>query len=164
MGISAKLGIAAVVVAVAGAALFSADTTNAAMTVWAAIKERQAAMKSISKDWKVIQAFVKDGEGTAADVAAKAEAIAATSKQIPALFPKGSGRGDFSDKETRAEPKIWSDWAGFENAATVMVTQSTKLAELAKTGDAALIKEQAGQTGKLGCGGCHKAYRGAKAK
>lgn len=164
MGISAKLGVAAIVVAVAGTALFSADTISAAMTGEAAIKARKDAMKSLSADLKVIRAYVKDGKGTPQDVEQKASAMAATAKQIPVLFPKGSGRGDFSDKETRALPKIWADWPGFETASTALVTEAGKLAEIAKTGEKAMIAEQAGELGKVGCGGCHKAYRGAKAK
>jgi cytochrome c556 len=164
MGISAKLGIVAIVAAVAGTAFFSADSIQAAMGGAEAIKARKAAMKSLSADMKVIRAFVKDGKGTAADVEKKAAAIAATAKQIPALFPKGTGRPDVSDKETRAVAKIWTDWPGFEAASTALVTEAGKLAEIAKAGDTKMIADQAGALGKVGCGGCHKPYRGAKAK
>jgi len=164
MGISARLGVVAIAVAVAGAALLSSETISAAMMGAEAIKARQDAMKDISKNNKVVQAFVKDGKGSAADVEKAAKAIAATAKQIPDLFPKGSGRGDFSDKETRALPKIWSDWPGFESASTVLVTESEKLAEIAAAGDKDMIATQATKMGKAGCGGCHDTYRGEKVK
>lgn len=164
MGISARFGVLAVAAAVAGGVLLSPAAIEAAMGAKESIKARKQAMKDMSADNKVIKAFVKDGKGTTATVADKASEIAAIAKQMVALFPKGSGRGDFSDKETRALPKIWSDMAGFENAATVLVVEAGKLAEIAKAGDKNLIAEQFARMGKQGCGGCHKVYRGAKAK
>jgi cytochrome c556 len=129
-----------------------------------AIKERRALMKSISKEFKPIKAYAKSGEGTAADVAKHASAMNALSKKINALFPKGSGRGDFSDKETRALPAIWKDWAGFEKAASVLEQESATLVKIAGTGDQKAIAKQVGALGKNGCGGCHKPFRGAKVK
>lgn len=164
MGISAKLGVFTIVAAVAGTALFSAASINAAMMGEEAIKARKDAMKSMSKNLKAINAFVKDGKGSAKDAEEKAAAIAAIAKKIPSLFPKGSGRGDFSDKQTRATPKIWSDWAGFEKAAMVLETKASKLAQVAGGGDKKMIADQTGELGKGACGACHKTFRGAKAK
>jgi len=164
MRFSARFGVMAVAAAVAGTALLSSETISAAMMGKDAIKARQDVMKSNGADMKVIQAFVKDGKGTAADVAAKATAIAERVKKLPDLFPKGSGRGDFSDKETRALPKIWSDWAGFQKDVSTTVAESEKLAKVAMGGDKKAIADQVGKLGKAGCGGCHKAFRGEKAK
>lgn len=150
--------------AVAGLALMSSETIHAALTGEAAIKARQDAMKSNSKDMKVIQAFVKDGKGSAADVAKSATSIAESSKKIPSLFPKGSGRGDFPDKVTRALPAIWKDMAGFEKAANTTVAEAQKLATVAKAGDKDAIAKQVAVLNKEGCGGCHTNYRGEKAK
>ena len=164
MGFSAKLGVLAIVAAVGGGALFAADTISAAMTGEAAIKARKEAMKSISADWKVVNAFVKEGKGTAKDVAKKASEIAETMHKLSDMFPKGSGRPDVSDKETRALPAIWTDMAGFDKAQKVMIRETELLAKTAEGGDKDAIAKQVAQVGKLGCGGCHKAYRGAKAK
>lgn len=164
MGISVKGGLLVVSAMMAGIAFVSSGTLDAAMMGQEAVKARKEAMKSFSADMKEIQAFVKGGKGTTATVADKAREIAATAKQLPDLFPKGTGRGDLSDKETRALPKIWSDWPGFENASTMLVVEAGKLAEFAKAGDQGLIADQFATLGKVGCGGCHKAYRGAKAK
>ena len=164
MGISARIAVVAVAAAVAGAALLSSETISAAMMGKEAIKARQDAMKSMGGAMKAISAFVKDGKGTTAIVADKAAVIASTAKQLPGLFPKGSGRGDFSDKETRAEPKIWTDWAGFEKHADTLVVEAGKLAEVAKGGDKAQIAAQFGKVGKEACGGCHKTFRGEKVK
>lgn len=129
-----------------------------------AIEQRRALMKSISKDFKPIKAFVKSGKGTAADVEKQAKAINASTGKVLALFPKGTGRGDFSDKETRALPAIWKDWAGFEKANKALADESAKLASIAAGGDKDAIAKQVGVMGKVGCGGCHKPFRGAKAK
>ena len=161
MGISARIGIVA---ATAAVVLAASGAVVTAMTVKEAVKARGDAMSSLSADMKAINAFVKDGKGTSATVADKAAAIAATAKQIPDLFPKGSGRGDLSDKETRALPAIWSDWPGFESASTVLVTEAGKLAEIAKTGDKTMIGEQFAKVGKEACGSCHKNFRGEKVK
>lgn len=150
--------------AVAGFALMSSETIHAALTGEAAIKARKEAMKANSKDNKIIQAFVKDGKGSAADVAKAATEIAESSKKIPSLFPKGTGRGDFPDKTTRALPKIWEDMAGFEKAVDTMVAEAEKLATVAKAGDKDAIAKQAAALSKNGCGGCHKTYRGEKVK
>lgn len=164
MGISARMGIVAVVAIVAGVASMPSGTLDAAMNSQEALKARIEAMKSLSADMKEISAFVKDGKGTTATVADKAREIAATAKQLPALFPEGTGRGDLSDKETRALPAIWSDMAGFENASTALVVEAGKLAEFAKAGEMKIIADQFAVLGKVGCGGCHKTYRGAKVK
>ena len=129
-----------------------------------AIKERRALMKSISKEWKPIKDYAKSGAGSAADVAKHAAAINGMAKKISALFPKGSGRGNFSDKETRALPAIWKDWNGFQKATSVFEDESAKLIKVAGTGDQKAIAKQVGAMGKNGCGGCHKPFRGAKVK
>jgi len=49
-------------------------------------------------------------------------------------------------------------------AAGVLAAESTKLAAAAKAGDKDAIAKAAGDVGKLGCGGCHKTYRGDKPK
>lgn len=120
--------------------------------------------KVVGKNWKAIKAYAKKGEGTPAAVAAHAEAISKAAAKIPALFPKGTGRGDYSDKMTRALPAIWKDWSGFEKGAKALATESAKLAVIARNGDKDAIVKQIGATGKLGCGGCHKPFRGAKVK
>lgn len=158
-----KFTALATVAALAGIFLMGMPASNAADGK-AAIEERRKLMKSISKDFKPIKAFVKSGKGTAADVEKQAKAINASTAKVLALFPKGTGRGEFSDKETRALPAIWKDWAGFEKANMALADESAKLAKIAATGDKDAIAKQVGVMGKVGCGGCHKPFRGAKAK
>ena len=81
MGASAALVI--------GAGLLAACTSSSGGGE-KVIAERKALMKSISKDFKPIKAYVK-GSGSSADVVKYANAINASAKKIPALFPKGTG-------------------------------------------------------------------------
>ena len=130
-----------------------------------AIEKRVALMKGgVLKNYLYAKNFVKDGKGSAAGVAAHAHLLNDAAKQIVALFPKGTGRGDFDDKTTRALPKIWEDWDGFKKAAETLAEESAKLASVAEGGDKGAIAAQFGAVGKNGCGGCHKHYRGAEVK
>jgi len=129
-----------------------------------AIKQRRELMKSNGKNWKSLNAYAKKGKGTPADVAASAEAIGKNAGKILALFPKGTGRGDFSAKETRALPAIWKDWGGFEKAAKTLADESAKLVTVSKSGGKDAIAKQIGALKKNACDSCHKSYRGAKAK
>jgi len=130
-----------------------------------AIEKRIALMKGgVLKNFLYVKKFVKEGKGTPAGVSAHAYLLNDASKQVVALFPKGTGRGDYDDKTTRALAKIWEDWAGFKKAAAALTAESMKLAEVAGGGDKDAIAAQFGTMGKNGCGGCHKPFRGAKAK
>lgn len=130
-----------------------------------AIEKRVSLMKNgILKNYLYAKNFVNDGKGTAPGVFAHAHLLNDAVKQIVALFPKGTGRGDYDDKITRALPKIWEDWDGFKKAADALEHESAKLAEVAAAGDKDAIAAQFGQVGKIGCGGCHKSYRGAEVK
>ena len=77
---------------------------------------------------------------------------AESSKKIPSLFPKGTGRGDFPDKTTRALPKIWEDMAGFQAKRglpdTGRVDQATwnALVAMTRTPTAGELNDQAKAT------------------
>lgn len=160
-----KMSLGTAVIAVlAVALLLPAGAPNAASGEDAIKQRRELMKKVVLKNWKPIKAYAKKGEGTPAAVAAHAAALNKAAGKITALFPKGTGRGDFSDKATRALPAIWKDWAGFEKATKALAEQTAKLAAVAKTGDKDAIVKQIGATGKLGCGSCHKPFRGAKVK
>ena len=154
---------------VLGAVAVTASTSGLAaeMDGKAAIEKRVKFMKNdILGPYKVIKSYVKKGKGTAADVAAAASKISAAAPKIPALFPKGTHRGKFDAKTTRALPKIWEDWKGFKTAAKALADESMKLASVAAGGDKAAVEigTQFRMMGKLGCGGCHKPFRGDKVK
>lgn len=151
--------------AVAIVGLLMLSTPSSAASGEAAIEARIDLMrKDVLQNWKPITAYAKEGKGSPADVARRAKALSAAAAKIPALFPRGTARGDFPDKVTRALPAIWRDWAGFEKATKALVDESAKLSKIAGGGDKSAIIMQIGMTGKNGCGGCHKPFRGAKVK
>ena len=79
------------------------DTSPAYADNHAVIKQRIELMREgVLGNFKVIKAFARDGKGSMADIAAAAEGIKASAEKLLPLFPKGTGRPDYSDKETRS--------------------------------------------------------------
>ena len=141
------------------------DTSPAHADNHAVIKQRIELMrKGVLGNFKVIKAFAKDGKGSMADVAAAAKGVEAAAGKLLPLFPKGTGRPDYSDKETRSLAKIWEDWATFERANNAMATHAVAIAKHAAAKNADGVKTSFGMMGREGCGGCHKPFRGPKAK
>jgi cytochrome c556 len=83
--------------------------------------------------------------------------LAASAKQIPSIFPAGSGPGP----DTKALDTVWSDRAGFEKSAAAMGSAAEKMSAAAKSGDKASPAEQFQATGQT-CGACHNSYRAKK--
>jgi len=123
------------------------------------VMKREEAMKQLGGHMKAIKAFATEGQGSAADVAMRAQEINDISMKIPSLFPAGTDMNGAADSKVKASAKIWQDWAGFEKAATVLGVESKKLAAVADGGDQAAIAVAFEEMGKEGCGGCHKVFR-----
>ena len=122
------------------------------------IKERRALMKNTAGNLKGIVGYLKKGEGTPADVARRAEAIAANAAKISTLFPKGTSLAD-GVGETGAKPAIWEDKAKFDASAGNLRKLALALAATARAGDKKSIGMAMGAFGKEGCGTCHKPFR-----
>lgn len=121
---------------------------------------RKAVMQSIGAHFGATIAAIKSGDKKRIQAAARqAQAINTLSKGVLILTPRGSGA---SAGKTRALPKIWQDWAGYQKAAAALTTESAKLVAALKTGDAKAAMSQFGRTGKVGCGGCHGTFRAKK--
>ena len=118
------------------------------------IEDRKQGFKANVDAMKAIKAAVQSGN--AKDAVPHAQAIAAFTDKIAGLFPEGSGTGD-----TRALPKIWEDWAGFEKAIAANKEAALALAGVAATGDAGATGAALKALG-ASCGGCHKPYRAEK--
>ena len=118
-----------------------------------AVKDRRAAMKQMSKANKAIKKASKAGNMAAAQT--QARIIVATADKLAGLFPRGTDRGTLGKKATRAKPAIWSDWDTFKTKLGAL----RKVASNVAGGDMTAAKG----IGKT-CGGCHKAFRGKKAK
>ncbi|MEE8140082.1 MAG: cytochrome c [Alphaproteobacteria bacterium] len=121
-------------------------------------KKRRKLMKSQSKARKALRKAAKKGSVGAAQVAL-AEKIAAAWKQLPGMFgDKGSG----SDMiKSRAKPAIWKNMGDFKKRLAKAQKATVAGVKAAKAGDAKGV----GKAMKaMGCGGCHKKYRGKKPK
>jgi cytochrome c556 len=117
------------------------------------IQARQAAFEMQGG----LAAAMKDAVDRKADVkkyADAAKALADYAAIIPSLFPLGTESG----ADTHALPKIWSDRAGFEQAAANYAAAAKTLAAKANEGDAAGFATAFQAMGKT-CGACHRAYR-----
>jgi cytochrome c556 len=121
------------------------------------VQKRIDLMKSQGPHLKPIADYLK-GAGGSDGLASNAQAVADNAKQIPSLFPPGS----ITDK-SRAKPEIWQKWDDFQAKAKDLQDAAAKLAEVAKTGDKAVIGPQLKALGQT-CGACHDAYRGPEKK
>jgi cytochrome c556 len=117
------------------------------------IETRQAGQDVFSGTFAGIRAVVA-AKGDVKTLENPAKYMTRWMKQYPSLFPKGSDQGH----DTKALPAVWSDMAGFQKAANEMADASTKLAELAKAGDADGVAAQVKVMGDA-CGACHRTYR-----
>lgn len=115
------------------------------------MKEQGAAMRSIGEK-------VKAGQIDA--IAADADKLESTAKQIPKLFPEGSVNANTS----RAKPEIWQKWTEFEGYSKSLRTKAAQLKTTAKTGNAQATQQMAAELGKTTCGACHTAFRGPEIK
>jgi len=122
------------------------------------VKDRQAAMKDISKANKTLRAAAKKGDK--AEVEKQAKMIVVLAEKLPALFPKGTERGTLDAKVTRAKPEIWAKWDDFQAKANELKSMASQIASAAGKGDLAM----AGDGVNKACGGCHKPFRGPAAK
>ena len=143
---------------VAGVALVGASSAGVAASNGAtALKERAAVMSSLAAHLGGIKAALGAKNGKA--IAAHATAVSRLAAVLPNFFPKGSGP---EAGKTRALPKIWTDWNGFVKVSNTLSTEAATLAKIAGGGDMGAVGAQFGKMAKLGCGGCHKPYRGPK--
>lgn len=117
------------------------------------IAQRRAGLHHVGDEFQAIK-NVSDARGDLRPLAGRIDAMIAFFRDLPTLFPAGSGTGD-----TRALPAIWSDRAGFEQAAAHVVTQLTALKARAEAGDNAGFPTAFNQTGAA-CGACHRTFRG----
>jgi len=137
-------------VAVAGCASGGGMTK---MSADEAIEKRKALMKEQGAAWKNVQGHAKAGQITA--IAADAEKLVTTAKQIPALFPEGS----LEPSKSAAKPEIWQKRAEFDAAAKNLETLSLQLRDAAKADDAAKTQALVKDFGRQACGACHTPFR-----
>lgn len=151
MGRSMRIGAAlAGIVALLGLGI-AAEAQNAPAQI---IKQRQELMKSNGAAAKTLADMMKGAKPYDQQAAHQAAVtINNNSKQIPTLFPPGSGAE--AGVKTGALPAIWQNKAEFDAKAKALQEQSAKLVA---ANDQAAVKAQFGNVGKA-CGGCHETFR-----
>ena len=130
---------------------------SGAMSADKAVVDRQELMKRQGAAMRSISDKLKAGNVQA--VAADADVLIGTSKQIQALFPAGS-----TSPTSRAKPEIWQQWSEFQKYAKMLEADAVKLRAAAQANDASSAQAAAGAIGKASCGGCHTAFRGPEIK
>lgn len=119
------------------------------------IHYRQAAMTMIGWNFGTLAAMVKGKTAwDAQEFALRADRIAGLAPQVLEGFAKGSDKGATTD----AKPGIWKTFDDFTAKDKNLVEQTRALAEVAKGGDAAAMKEQFKKTAEA-CKDCHEKYK-----
>ncbi len=121
---------------------------------------RKAIMWSMAAHMKGIVAGIKLKDGKT--VAAGANAIAAMAGALGGLFVKGTHQG--SVYKTRAKKEIWSNIPKVIAANKTLIREAKALAKVAAGNNPGAMGKQFGRMAKLGCGGCHRPFRGPKNK
>jgi len=141
------------VIAVLSGALVTFAAEAQFTKVGDAIDYRQGAFSIMSHHFTLISRALK-GEIAfdAAEVTANANLVATMAKLPWGAFPVGSDAG------SHAKPEIWKNPVKFKQLQDQLVSQTEKLAALAKEGDQAAIKAAFGDTAKT-CKECHDSFR-----
>lgn len=115
---------------------------------------RQAGQDLVQGNFTGLSQAAKNKVPDVKPFAFAARALTKWEPQFMTMFPPGSDHGH----NTRALPAIWTDRAGFENAAHNLIQAAAKLEEIAKSGDQAAFAAQVDVLGEA-CNTCHKQFR-----
>jgi cytochrome c556 len=137
-----------------GAGTFSAATAQADDET--TIKYRQSVMKGLSAHTGAMFQIVKKGIPHKGHLLAHARAH----NDLVAMA-NDAFKAETSGGKTRAKPKIWTDFAGFEKAARKAEMASAALLAAVDSGNEMEISEKFGAVTDT-CKGCHKEYREKK--
>ena len=134
---------------------FAAGELNAQSDLREIIQKRNNQMNAMQDAyWPLLD--IKKGKSTdLAKGGAAAELMANAMVKALALFPLGTAKGEVLGSGSRARPEIWSNSSEFKAAADALISASSKLAEIAKSGDLELFKAQF-QVVEQACLGCHE--------
>ncbi|HEY6942586.1 cytochrome c [Dokdonella sp.] len=145
--------IATLAILAAGAGI--AAIAAAAVKPETAIAYRQAGYTMLGWNFGPMAQMVRGkAPWDATEFALRAERVAQIAPQLLEGFPPGSDTGATTD----AKPEIWKNMDDFKAKMNDLVEQSKRLAEVAKSGDEAKMKEQFKQTAAA-CKACHDKYR-----
>ncbi|MDD2814648.1 MAG: cytochrome c [Thiotrichaceae bacterium] len=166
LNIASKLSLAALLVgtintafaattpAAAPAAATPAPATTAAPAAEDIAKYRHHIMETLGNMKTTIEFLLKGKvAANAGSIADQAKVMAMLTKNIPAMFPKGS-----TTHKSDAMPVIWEKWADFEKLAQDVATKADTLAKVAVAGNAADTEAKLKDLGAA-CKACHKDFR-----
>ena len=141
------------VLAVAGALAAGAMVGGATIAMAQAdvVKERQENRKQAGAAMRAVKAII-DAKGPTAGAVEQAAKLKTLEAAFVKMFPPGS------DKDSKALPVVWTDWAGFQAASKASDAAYDKLAAAAGSGDQAALAAAFADVGKT-CGACHDKYR-----
>lgn len=120
-----------------------------------AVDYRQSQMGIFGDNLRVIVGFLRQGNGTMADVQAAAANMVEISPNITDWFPEGTGVGV---SDSAALPGIWEDWDTFAQGADNATLAIAQLAAAALRADEAAVGEAFGGVG-MACGACHERFQ-----
>ncbi len=117
------------------------------------VKYREAVMKANGAHMAAAAAIISGKVDYKADLGEHVKALQATTRDIAALFPPGSGVG-----ESAALPAVWMNFDEFKKRAADAARKSEALAKAVAAGDA---KSTGARFGELAdaCKACHKDFR-----
>jgi cytochrome c556 len=139
----------------AAVALGTAVIASAAVKPETAIAYRQAGYTMLGWNFGPMAQMVRGKTAwDATEFARRAERVALIAPQLLEGFPDGSDAG----ATTEAKAEIWKNMDDFRLKMDDLVKQSKLLADVAKSGDEAKMKEQFKQTAGT-CKACHEKYR-----
>jgi len=141
------------VLAVAGALAAGAMVGGATIAMAQAdvVKERQENRKQAGAAMRAVKAII-DAKGPTAGAVEQAAKLKTLEAAFIKMFPPGS------DKDSKALPVVWTDWAGFQAASKASDAAYDKLAAAAGSGDQAALAAAFADVGKT-CGACHDKFR-----
>ena len=122
----------------------------------AAVKDREALMKSNSNEGKVLAAVAKGEAPLDAKAVAAAEKVNANAKVLLSKFPAGTSEEDV--KGGYAKAAIWKEWDKFTGLADNFKKATDELVVAAKSGDQKQFATKQAAVAQA-CGACHKPYR-----
>jgi cytochrome c556 len=116
------------------------------------IRERREGLRAAGANLEALQAIAAS-RGDPRPGLPRIEAIATFFTNFPDRFPPNTQAG-----ETRAQPAVFTDRAGFVAAYTAFQGPLANLQTVAAAGDSAAFPAALQQLG-ASCGNCHRAYR-----
>lgn len=136
--------------------LAAASAPAAGPSAVSVVAARQTGFKKMGGAMKLLRDQLASGAPSKPLMVSAAQTMATAAREQAKLFPAGSGPG--AGVKTDALPAVWSNRAAFDAAMGRLIAESTKLATVAGSGDAAAITAQLKATGGT-CAACHKQFR-----